>query len=417
MTTASGIEKKVILAPQAAQGTVAVAALATAQYLRRVSSSFDLTKETFQSNEMRTDRQVGDMRHGVQSADGSISGELSPGTYYRLMAGILRKDFVAAAVGGAESDVEAAVTTGASGTFTSAATATWLTDGLKVGDVGRWTGWTTTGEDNNARNFIITALTELVITGTFLDGDPVDPKVAGDAVTFTGVGKKTWTPATGHTEDWFSIEHNFSDLDLSEVYWDAKPDTMSFKLPASGMATIDIGMMALRQNRLETGTSPYFTNVVDATTSGILASVNGAIFVEGTQVALLTGIDFDISAGLTSEAVVGSNYKPDLFDGRIQVKGNMTVFFEDATMRDYFADETEVSVSCVFTEDNTGTSDFMAFTMPRVKMGGATKDDGEKGIVQTMPFVALFNTAGDDGATTTVDSIATTLSIQDSTVS
>ncbi|MCK5605397.1 hypothetical protein KAR91_26130 [Candidatus Pacearchaeota archaeon] len=356
------------------------------------------------------------MRHGVQSADGPIAGELSPGTYFRLMAGILRKNFVAAAVGGAESDVEAAVTSGASGTFTSAATATWLTDGLKVGDVGRWTGWTTTGVDNNARNFLITALTELVMTGTFLDGDPVDPKVAGDAVTFTGVGKKTWTPATGHTEDWFTVEHYFSDLDLSEVFYDAKPDTMAIKLPASGMATIDIGMMALQQNRLVTGTSPWFTSVLAATTSGVLASVNGVISVGGNQIALLTGIDFDIAAGLTSEAVVGSNIKPDLHDGRIQVTGNMTVFFADATMRDYFADETEVAVSCAFTDSNDGDADFIAFTMPRVKLGGATKDDGEKGIIQTIPFTALFNGDGDDGVTTTVGSIATTLSIQDSTV-
>lgn len=67
MATASGIEKKLILAPQAAQGTCAVANLATAQYLRRVTSSLDLTKETYQSNEMRADRQIGDFRHGVQS--------------------------------------------------------------------------------------------------------------------------------------------------------------------------------------------------------------------------------------------------------------------------------------------------------------------------------------------------------------
>ena len=43
--------------------------------------------------------------------------------------------------------------------------------------------------------------------------------------------------------------------------------------------------------------------------------------------------------------------------------------------------------------------------------------DGEKGLVQTMPFVALFNADGDDGVTCTVDSLATTLSIQDSTLS
>ena len=416
MATASGIEKKLILAPQAAQGTCAVADLATAQYLPRVTSSFELTKETFQSNEMRSDRQIADMRHGIQSCDGTIAGELSPGTYFRLMAAILRKDFVAAPASGEESDVACTLGTGPIATFTSAATGTFLTDGLKVGDVGRWTGWSTTGAGNNARNFLITSLTELVMVGTFLDGAVGAAKIAGDAVTFTGVGKKTWTPATAHTENWFSIEHNFSDLDLSEVFYDAKVNTMAVKLPASGMATVDFGMMALRQNRLVAGTSPYFSAVLAASTSGILAAVNGAVYVAGTKIAVLTGMDFDVSAGLTSEGVIGSNYKPDIFDGRIQVKGNMSLFFENATMRDYFADETEVSVSAVFTTANSATADFIAFTMPRVKMGGSGKDDGEKGIIQTMPFVALFDTGGDDGTTCTVDSLATTLSIQDSTV-
>ena len=91
MATASGIEKKIVLAPQAAQGTCALANLATAQYLRRVTSSLNLTKETYQSNEMNNNRQVGDFRHGVQSIEGSISGELSCGTYQKFMAAILRK--------------------------------------------------------------------------------------------------------------------------------------------------------------------------------------------------------------------------------------------------------------------------------------------------------------------------------------
>ena len=101
MATASGVEKKVILAPQAAKGTCAVANVGTAQYLRRVTSSMNLTKETYQSNEMRADRQIADFRHGVQSVEGSISGELSPGTYEKFMAAILRKEWVAAPASGA----------------------------------------------------------------------------------------------------------------------------------------------------------------------------------------------------------------------------------------------------------------------------------------------------------------------------
>jgi hypothetical protein len=192
---------------------------------------------------------------------------------------------------------------------------------------------------------------------------------------------------------------------------------MAVKLPATGLATIDTGLMGLNHTNKAAGDSPYFSAVLAASTGGVLAAVNGAIYVQGTKIALITGMDFDIAGNLSSEAVVGSNVKPDIFDGRVMVKGNMTLFFEDATFRDYFENETEVSITCVFTDDNSATADFLAFTMPRVKVGGASKDDGEKGIVQTMPFVALFDTsAGPDTGATATDSLATTLSIQDSTL-
>jgi hypothetical protein len=420
MATASGIEKKLILAPQAAQGTIATAALATAQYLRRVTSTLNLTKETYSSNEMNANRQVADFRHGVRSVDGSISGELSPGTYSLLQAAILRKDFIQGVLSSGDADITSAVTAGAAGTFTSAATATWLTDGFKIGDVVRFTGFVQAGTDaraNNAHNFLLTAVTETVLTGIMLDGVAVVAKAETESVTATVVGHKTWVPETAHTENWFSIEHAYTDVDLSEVFWDVKVNTMAFKLPASGMATTDIGIMGLNKTNFAAGAAPYFSAVLAADTHGVLASVNGVLCVSGVQVALLTGLDFDIAAGLTSEGVVGSNVKPDIFDGKVQVKGNMTVFFTDATFRDYFENETEVSINCAFTTSNSPTADFLAFSFPRVKVGGASKDDGEKGIIQTMPFVALFNTTGGaaTGATATAN-LATTMSIQDSTL-
>ena len=417
MAIANGIDKKVVLAPQVTQGTPAVENLATAQYLRRVTSGIDLVKETYQSNEIRSDQQISDFRHGVRSSDGPLNGEVSPGTYNLLMAGLLRKDFVATQVAGPESDIAAAVVSGASATFTSAATGTFLQDGIKVGDVGRWTGWTTTGADNNDRNFLVTVVTDLILIGIFLDGDAAAAKIAGDAVTFTGVGKKTWIPTTAHTNNWFTIEHNYSDIDLSEIFYDVKPTTMSIALPPSGMSTIDFAMMGLNYTAYGTGDSPYFTAVLPSSTGGVLAAVNGALIVEGTQVALLTGLSIEVNGNHTSEPVVGSNVKPDLFNGRLSVSGSMTVFFEDETFRDYFDDEIEITIAGAFTTSNDSEADFLSFCLPRVKVGGATKDDGEKGIVQTMPFQALFDTgAGAETGATATDTIATTISIQDSTL-
>jgi len=420
MAIASGVAKKLVLCAQSAQGTIAVTTDATAQYLRRVSSTLDLTKETYQSNEINSNFQITDMRHGVQSVDGSISGELSPGTYKLFQAAILKRDFTTVTTLTALTDCAAALTTTPAGTFTSA-TATFLQSGIKIGMIIRCTGWLTTAVNNNDHNFLVTNVTDTVLTVTPLDGasNPLVAKIAGDSIVFSIPGKVTFVPDTGHTEKWFTIEHNYSDLDLSEVFWDCKVNTASFKLPASGMATTDYGIMGLNNTDVSGASAPYFTTgtVLAASTTGSLAGVNGVLLVEGTPIALLTGLDFDISAGLSSEAVVGSNVKPFLFDGKVAVKGNMSVFFADSAFKNYFKNETEISIVGAFTTSNAKDSPFLAFSFPRVKVGGSSKDDGEKGLVQTVPFTALLNSTGGPatGATAT-SKFKTTMAIQDSTI-
>jgi hypothetical protein len=50
----------------------------------------------------------------------------------------------------------------------------------------------------------------------------------------------------------------------------------------------------------------------------------------------------------------------------------------------------QVSIVAAFTTNNNANADFMSFVMPRVKVGGASKDDGEKGLIMTMPYTALL---------------------------
>jgi hypothetical protein len=117
-----------------------------------------------------------------------------------------------------------------------------------------------------------------------------------------------------------------------------------------------------------------------------------------------------IAGNMTSDPVVGSNTVPDIFEGRVVVSGEMSAYFEDGTFRDAFLDEDEVALMFVFTTGNSKNADFVSFVMPRVKLGGSAKDDGEKGLVQTIPYQALFNGSGGTGTT----SEQTTLVIQDS---
>ena len=87
MATASGIFKQVKYKAEVTYGTIPAAA--ASQALRRVTSSLDMTKDTYQSNEIRPDFQMADFRHGTRKVGGSINGELSAKTYADFMAAAL----------------------------------------------------------------------------------------------------------------------------------------------------------------------------------------------------------------------------------------------------------------------------------------------------------------------------------------
>lgn len=397
---ATGVFKQLIAKKQSGLGVKATAG--SAQLYRRVTSSLDLKKATYKSNEIRPSQQRSDFRHGVRSVDGTIAGELSVGTYQQFTESVLRAAAAAVAPYAAGIDVTAQAT---APQFNDA-DAGFITAGLKVGMVGRWSGFAGGGATNNDKNFLITALTAGDMTGVFLDGSAVVADAAGDTVTFTVGGKHVAIPTSGHTRDYYTIEHNFSDIVQAEQFLDCVISGMDVKLPASGMATVDFPVMGLD---MDTSTTGYFTSPTAASTGGILASVNGAVYIQGVAVGLITAMDFSVKGNNTAPGgVVGSNIDPDIFPGVIDVTGNMTVLFQNATMRDFFLNETEVSIIAAFTTSESATADYQSHVFPSVKLGGASKDDGETGLKMTMPFTAIENVNAATGT------IATTYWMQDS---
>ncbi len=399
MAIAAGVNKKVAYKKEVTFGVDPGAA--SAQYLRRVESTLDLAKETYESNEIREDGQVADFRHGVRSITGGINGELSVGTYADFFAGALRKDFVA----GIDTGAIIVIAVTGTGTAFTRSSGSFLTDGFKVGDVVSAAGFTES--NNNTHYALITALTATDATVATLDGTVLTDEAEGDSVTLSVVGSKTFAAPSSHTDDSFAVEHWFSDIAQSELFLGNKIENIAVALPPTGMATIDINFLGKSRTN---ATSEHFTTPTAAGTDPVLAGVSGLVYVGGAAIALLTNLDFTIETGLTADPVVGSDEYPAIFRGRVRVSGNASVYFEDATFRDYFDNETEVSIIGVFKGGSTANPDFVSFNMPRVKMGGSSKDDGEKGLVQTMPFTALIDGTGGMGA----DTDNTTIAIQDS---
>lgn len=399
MAISKGTSKVVAYKKESEWGTLAGSS--GGKLLRRVTASFNLVKEAYESGEIRTDRQIADYRHGVRSAEGSLNGELSPASYADFMGSIVGKDFAAVTLGSA---AQTTVTVSGSTYTLVRSTGSWLTDGIKVGMVIRASGLTATAD--NAKNLLVASVTATNVVVVPLNGVALTAQAVASSVTLTVPGKQTFVPTTGHTDQSYTVEEFYGDIAQSEVYTGMKLNSMAVQLPATGLTTVDFGFAG--KDLTQTGTSQYFTSPTAQNSNGIFAAVNGVMLVDGAAVALVTSADFSVERATENATAVGSNSVAEIFTGRIRVTGNMSVYFQDDTFRGYFDSETPVSIVLTLTTDSTADSDFVTFTLPKVKLGSFTKDDGELGTVASASFQALLNDVTTDGLP------ATTIQIQDS---
>ena len=158
------------------------------------------------------------------------------------------------------------------------------------------------------------------------------------------------------------------------------------------------------------GVAQYFTSPTPVTVTGTMAAVNGVVKVGAVTGGTITSASIEISSAQSSEPGIGSNTSDQAATGRVIVTGQITAKFDSTTLRDAFYNETELSAYLAFTSDNSAASDFLAFALSRLKLNGATKDDGEKILIQTIPFQALLDISGGAGKATEL----TTFSVQDS---
>lgn len=398
MPISKGTAKQVGYKKETVWGTLAGST--SGKQLRRVTAAFNLVKQTYESSEIRTDRQLSDFRHGVRSANGTLAGELSPATYADFMGSVVGKDFVAITLGSA---VNTTVTVNTVTKLVRAA-GSWLTDGVKVGMIVRASGLTATAD--NARNLLVAAVSATEVTVVPVNGVALSAQASASSVTLTAPGKQTYVPATGHTDDSYTIEEWYSDIAQSEVYNGMKVKSMAVKLPATGLTTVDFSFDG--KDMAQTGQTQYFSSPAAQNTNGLFSAVNGVMLVAGAPVALVTSADFTVERATQNATAVGSNSIAEIFTGRIKVVGNMSVYFQDAAFRSYFDAETPVTLVLALTTDSTNTSDFVSFTLPKVKLGSFTKNDGELGIVASTSFQALLNEVTAAGLP------ATTIQIQDS---
>lgn len=385
MSIAQKISKQTVMRRQTSLGVVGAA---TGQIIRRTNSVFVAVRDMFESNEVVSHHQSTGSSYGLKKTSGTLAGELSAGTYQMQIEAMLEAAFatVATITG---TDIAAVGDAGGIANFTSGASG-FLTSDFKIGMVVRATGFSGVSTNSNSRNLWITALTAGTMSGIFLDGTVQVADAATESVTIAEVGKRCKIPLTGHVKQYLQVEEWYGDLTDSDLFNDVVVASLDFDLPATGNATMNSTYIGLA--RVLSGTQVMSAPTAE-TSTGIMSAINGRLYVNGVTTPI-TGLKITLKNGAADTgAEVGSNSAADVSTGMIKVGGSFTSKLRDQTISALLDAETEVSIASVLTADQTATSNFMAFTVGKVRITSDTPDDNAS-IMRTYNFTARLNPSG-----------------------
>lgn len=365
MTIASQIKRKVFIGKQSGLGTIAGTGDGKTYNYRDGGLSGGLTKDSFESNTIRTDQQRQNASHGTRSVTKTIDQEFQIGGHTMLLEGALRDTFDTGATTGALTTIGI---NGSTRTI-SRASGSFVTDGFKVGDIVRATGFAASGNNNkNFRLATVSALSMTYVADAWIG--TVTTESAGATVTIAVPGKKLSVPSTGHTNDYFTIEEWNDDISQSERDTDCKISSMAISIPANGNATINFGFLG-RNAAYET--SQYFSSPTAAPTGEILAGTTGLLSYDGVDSVVLTSLNLTLDSGAEIKSVVGSNISPDVFTGTVAVSGSMSALFEDSAILGDFNSEAEAPLFVYLFESSAADSDFVIIKLPNIKINSADK--------------------------------------------
>lgn len=382
--SAQGINKIVAIKKESEWGVVATGA--GAQCLPRETATFDLEKASFASNDINPSQQVRDSRHGTRKATGSLSGELEGGAYELLVAAALRRDFAAGATTGA---VAVIAVTGTGTAFTRS-TGSFISNGFKEGDVVAASGFTTA--NNNGHKVLITSVSALVMSFAPIDGVVLTDEAEGDTVTVSVSGQQTYIPASGQTDDSFTVEEWYADEAISRVTYGQQVNSMTINAAPDSM--VKVSFEFLGKDALSPADAQHFTSPTAVVSNGKLSSADGILVVNGMTACRLTSFDFTANNNIAQESGVACRGIIAKARGKFMASGSLTVLLDSDEYLEYFDEGQEISASLAWSSTD---GDVLAIHMPRLKINTATTDDGEKVILVTCAFEALEDFSGAPG--------------------
>ena len=367
--------------------------------LRHTGTSLGLSKGTNMSEELRSDRQIEDYRHGAKQTGGDISTEVSYGTLDDLLEAVLCGEWSAGA--GATITGTTISAAAADDSFNDSGNG-FITAGFSVGDRITVSGFTGTVANNDTYIIQTVAAGKItVILATGAAAANIVDDAAGESVTIAKGGN---TLKAGVERRSFSVIRNFTDQveadDPFHRFTGVELNTVEVNVTAEAIVTATFGTVG-RELVVE-GEDPAGATYPAVGTTRVMDAFTGAPREGGTTIGVITEINFTLDNGIEPRFVVGSDLTIRPSIKRSNLSGTATMYFENATMMNKFINETETSIDLTI-RDAAGNR--LRFFMPRVKYNGGQPDvDDEGPVTLSMPFQALRDST--TGSNIIIDRIA-----------
>lgn len=369
------------------------------QSLRLIERNPEGAKETLQSEEVRSTRQIKDLRHGFNSVGGTLSGELSLKNFDDLIELAMAAAFAWEQPDTGATTLTAGTGSAGTGTF-SRGSGSFITDGFRPGDIVQSSGFSTS-ENNGTWRVLTVAATLLTV---YDPTDAITGEAGGGDERVQLIGERC---DIGQTLAAFFVERSYEDIGIHERSSGVALNQMTVRVEPRRIVNIAFDLIGMSFER--PSTSSEQNSAVNKATYGSspFSAFEGQLFEGASLVAVVTSFNVQVANNRSLEGVVGSKYSPDVFEGDSVVTGEMVSFVQDEVLMAKFYDEEESSLWCKL--DDIDGSNFVNFVLPRIKYTGKGTNPPQRGPVpNSMPFQALET----DANSTSGGTIETCFSIQ-----
>lgn len=328
---------------------------------------FDLKKDSFSSKEKSATRQVMGLTFGTRSGSGEIPFEFSYGSF---------DDFLEAVLGG-----------------------TWATNVLKIGNVKRSFAFEQSWPDINLNEQNIgTVLTgfslgvkpNAIVEGSFQHQfkDQQCVQYADDGVVTMAFAATTITRSAGSfITDGFAVGDSVA---ISGAATAANNRAATPAIITGLTATVmTCAAAAFTVDTAKTGVTICKTlgAAAAAGTNPVFDSFTGLAQVDGTTIAIVTGIDLKVDQTATASNVLFDASAQQISLGTVNVTGSVVVRFINNEIKKRFLNGTDTDLSFTL----GATSKMYKFDLSKCKLTSSSTDSAETELTQTLAFTATYD--------------------------